>query len=107
MFSPRRHQEASLLATRTNCSIIDNRVAAQRKRLRALSGSDPREFYFGNLDNNRVTLAKTFNLTVDTTRGSTDLGFAQVGTWWWYPAPGSTGSQMTVLHHLIGVISTR
>ena len=70
-------------------------------------GTHEREFYFGNLDNNRVTLAKTFNLTVDTTRGSTDLGFAQVGTWWWYPAPGSTGSQMTVLHHLIGVISTR
>ena len=65
-------------------------------------GPHEREFYFGNLDNNRVALAKTFNLTVDTTRGSTDLGFAQVGTWWWYPAPGSTGSRMAVSHELVG-----
>ena len=64
----------------------------------------PREraYYFGNLDNNRVSLAKTFNLTVKATKGSTDLGFVQVGTWWWYPAPGSTGSKMAVEHSFLG-----
>lgn len=70
-------------------------------------GGKERGYYFGNLDSNRVSLAKTFNLTVDTQRGSTDLGFAQVGTWWWYPAPGSTGSQMTVRHLLLGKSTAR
>ena len=70
-------------------------------------GTKQRAYYFGNLDSNRVSLAKTFNLTVDTTEGSTDLGFAQVGTWWWYPAPGSTGSQMTVQHYLLGKTTAR
>ncbi|MCH7996089.1 MAG: transglutaminase domain-containing protein [Planctomycetes bacterium] len=65
-------------------------------------GPQERAYYFGNLDNNRVSLAKTFNLTVETTTGSTDLGFVQVGTWWWYPAPGSTGSKMAVEHFLVG-----
>jgi hypothetical protein len=69
-------------------------------------GPKEREYYFGNLDNNRVSLAKTFNLTVKTTKGSTDLGFAQVGTWWWYPAPGSTGSKMVVEHQFSGKKST-
>jgi len=66
-------------------------------------GPREREYYFGNLDNNRVALAKTFNLTVSTTRGSTDLGFVQVGTWWWYPAPGSSGSKLVVEHHFRGI----
>ncbi len=65
-------------------------------------GPQERAYYFGNLDNNRVSLAKTFNLTVKTTTGSTDLGFVQVGTWWWYPAPGSTGSKMAVEHFFLG-----
>ncbi len=66
-----------------------------------------RAFYFGNLDNNRVTLAKTFNLTVDTRRGGTDLGFVQVGTWWWYPAPGSHGSRLAVEHAFHGTHASR
>lgn len=70
-------------------------------------GERERAFYFGNLDNNRVTLAKTFNLTVDTTRGSRELGFVQVGTWWWYPAPGSPGSEMSVEHHFAGQRTSR
>lgn len=65
-------------------------------------GAREREYYFGNLDNNRVALAKTFNLAVETTRGSTELGFVQVGAWWWFPAPGSTGSQMVVEHFFHG-----
>ncbi|MFQ5414894.1 MAG: transglutaminase family protein [Phycisphaerae bacterium] len=65
-------------------------------------GPHERAYYFGNLDNNRVSLAKTFNLTVTATKGSTDLGFVQVGTWWWYPAPGSTGSKMAVAHGFLG-----
>jgi transglutaminase-like putative cysteine protease len=65
-------------------------------------GAQERAYYFGNLDNNRVTLAKTFNLQVKTDRGSTDLGFVQVGTWWWMPAPGSTGTDMRVEHHFRG-----
>jgi transglutaminase-like putative cysteine protease len=65
-------------------------------------GPAERRFSFGNLDNNRVALAKTFNLSADTTDGSRDLGFVQVGTWWWYPAPDSTGSEMTVEHHFVG-----
>lgn len=65
-------------------------------------GPKERAYYFGNLDNNRVSLAKTFNLTVKATKGSTKLGFVQVGTWWWYPAPGSTGSKMAVEHSFVG-----
>ena len=65
-------------------------------------GPADREFYFGNLDNNRVALAKTFNFTVDTPRGSKDVGFVQVGTWWWYPASGSKGDKMIVEHHVHG-----
>ena len=65
-------------------------------------GPRERAYYFGNLDNNRATLAKTFNLQVNTDRGSTDLGFVQVGTWWWFPAPGSTGSVMRVEHRFHG-----
>ncbi|MBI4717871.1 MAG: transglutaminase domain-containing protein [Planctomycetes bacterium] len=70
-------------------------TAAQR-------GAGERAYYFGNLDNNRVALAKTFNLTVNTTRGSRELGFVQVGTWWWVPAPGSSGSRMGVEHRFRG-----
>jgi len=66
--------------------------------------ADPtrRDYYFGNMDNNRVVLARTFNFTAPPGRGSTDVGFVQVGTWWWQPAPGSTGSKMTVTHRCIG-----
>ena len=49
-----------------------------------------------------LALAKTYNLHVDTARGSTDLGFVQVGTWWWYPAPGSTGERIEVEHYFRG-----
>ncbi len=70
-------------------------------------GPREREYYFGNLDSNRITLAKTFNLAVDTEKGSTDLGFVQVGTWWWFPAPGSTGSRMTVEHHFRGKAASK
>jgi transglutaminase-like putative cysteine protease len=55
-----------------------------------------RDFYFGNLDNNRVILASTFNCSVESDRGSRDLGFIQVGTWWWHPAADSAGSNMKV-----------
>ena len=55
-----------------------------------------REFYFGNLDNNRVVVARTMNCKVKTQRGSRDLGFVQVGTWWWHPAAGSSGGKMKV-----------
>jgi hypothetical protein len=65
-------------------------------------GPREREHYFGNLDNNRVTMAKTFNLSVDTNRGSRDVGFVQVGTWWRYPKRGSSGSKMAVEHSFTG-----
>jgi hypothetical protein len=55
-----------------------------------------RDFYFGNLDNNRVILARAFNCRVKVDRGSRDLGFIQAGTWWWHPATGSTGSKMKI-----------
>ncbi len=66
-------------------------------------GPKEREYYFGNLDNNRVTLARTFKFTVDTKDGSTDVEFVQVGTWWWFPAQGSSGSKMHVEHSFHGV----
>ncbi|NOS99342.1 MAG: transglutaminase domain-containing protein [Phycisphaerales bacterium] len=63
---------------------------------------DKREFYFGNLDNNRVALIKAYNLSFDTDRGHATLGFMQVGCWHWYRAFGGTGEKISVRFHEVG-----
>jgi transglutaminase-like putative cysteine protease len=63
---------------------------------------DKREYYFGNLDNNRVALTKAYNMSFDTDRGHDTLGFAQVGCWYWYRASGGTGEKISVRFHEAG-----
>lgn len=65
-------------------------------------GPEKREYYFGNLDNNRVALIKAYNLTFKADRGKSSLGFIQVGAWYWYRAPGATGENISVKFHVHG-----
>lgn len=43
-----------------------------------------REFYFGNLDNNRVILNRTFNFEIEKPGEHKGAEFLQVGAWWYF-----------------------
>lgn len=52
-----------------------------------------REYYFCNIDNNRLAFVKAYNMSFrDVPGGKTSSGFLQVGTFYWYTLPGSQGS---------------
>ena len=59
-----------------------------------------REYYFGNLDNNRLALVKGYNMTFKTKRGNKEHGFLQPGTYFWYLGPGSPGRKVTFEYEL-------
>ncbi len=62
-----------------------------------------REYYFGNLDNNRLALVKGYNMSFETKRGSKEHGFLQPGTYHWYPGPGTSGRHVSCEIELRGV----
>ncbi|MCH7926222.1 MAG: hypothetical protein IIC51_11870, partial [Planctomycetes bacterium] len=51
-------------------------------------GPDKREYYYGNLDNNRLALVKGYNMTFRTKRGRKEQGFLQTGTYVWHLGGG-------------------
>ena len=56
-----------------------------------------RDYYFCNLDNNRLAFVKAYNMAFhNVPAGTTSLGFLQVGCYYWYKLPGSQGSNMQV-----------
>ncbi len=56
-----------------------------------------RDYYFCNLDNNRLAFVKAYNMAFpDVPEGTTSLGFLQVGCYHWYKLPGSQGLSMQV-----------
>ena len=61
-----------------------------------------RDYYFCNLDNNRLAFVKAFNMVFKASRGSQRLGFLQVGCWFWHRQPGSLGSNIQPEFVLVG-----
>ncbi len=66
-------------------------------------GSSQHDYYFGNLDNNRLALVKGYNMSFWTKRGNQDHGFLQPGTYYWHFGPGSPGRRVTCEMELRGI----
>ena len=68
----------------------------------SVGASGRRDYYFGNLDNNRLVLAKAINMKFQTDRGTTTHGFIQPGSYFWYLGGRSKGTTTTFEAKLIG-----